>query len=73
METKLNPTPDSICARCHEQVSLEPDLDPSTFCNTCAQNIVEELLLIVPKPPNAIDWEKGVEILNVLQKELYAP
>lgn len=33
-----------------------------------AKAIGEELRQLVPKPPNAITWERGVEILNHVQK-----
>lgn len=63
----------SDCPKCHDSFYIEPDLDPTKFCNLCAQNIVERLLEITPEPPNAITYEQGVDILNAVQSELYPP
>ncbi len=62
---------DYDCQKCGDFYSLESDLEPTTFCNTCAQTIIEKLIEIVPQPPIAITYERGVEILNTIQAELY--
>lgn len=61
------------CRKCGEEYSLRPECEPTTFCDLCAQTIIARLEEIVPEPPSAITWERGVEILNVIQKELYIP
>lgn len=32
---------------------------------------MDKLRQMTPEPPNAITWERGVEILNVVQEHLY--
>jgi len=60
-----------MCAKCEVWYELRPEDEPTTFCDSCAQIIVEKMLAITPKPPNAITWEIGNLILDTLQDELY--
>lgn len=62
---------DHQCQKCGDYYGCRPECEPTTFCDTCAQTIVARLEEITPEPPNAITRERGVEILNALQKELY--
>lgn len=59
------------CIRCGDIYQLRGDCESTDYCDLCCQDIVFKLSQITPKPPKAITYEMGVEILNVLQKELY--
>lgn len=61
------------CKRCGMHFTLPNDGVPPEFCGDCAQSILSKLSSIVPKPPDAITWERGVEILNALQGVLHGP
>jgi len=62
---------DPSCARCGDNYSLRDGLEPTRFCDVCAQTILERLITITPEPPKAITHEAGCKILDVLQKEIW--
>lgn len=41
------PDPESCCLRCHEQMSVPAELEPSALCDRCAQWLVSEALPVV--------------------------
>jgi hypothetical protein len=59
------------CQKCGDHYALRDGCDPTSFCDTCAQTVISNLESIVPEPPNAITYERGVEILNAIQKDIY--
>lgn len=61
------------CKRCGTHFNMGPDGLPNDFCGECSQTILGKIARMTPKPPDAITWERGVEILNVVQRELYGP
>ena len=67
----LEAFPKIECQKCGWLYVLGYGDEPTTFCHSCAQEIISKLEKITPKPPNAITWENWVEILNLIQKELY--
>lgn len=61
----------NYCRKCGSDYDCHDGFDPTIFCDTCAQIIVERLAELVPEPPKAITWEMGVEILNVIQEQIH--
>lgn len=75
----LKPTEDlgngdeeGCCKKCGAFYDLREGCEPTRFCDTCAQEILESLIDIIPEPPKAITWEIGSEILTKLQNEIYS-
>ena len=60
-----------LCHKCGDEYLLRDGHTPTVFCDPCAQTIISGLRKIVPRPPNAITWENGTQILNTIQRELY--
>lgn len=52
-------------------MSIPSDLEPTTFCNECAQRILAHIDPLVPKPPCAVTYEQGVRIVDAVQAFLY--
>lgn len=59
------------CVICGDYYALRSECEPTEFCDLCAQTILYVIAPMVPKPPAAITWEMGNEILTKLQNELW--
>lgn len=58
------------CAKCGDTYSLDPELNPTMFCNTCAQALLEEILKIVPNLKTQYSPGEGLLILQRIQEEI---
>ncbi len=64
---------ETCCVKCGTGFYIDPELEATDYCDLCCQQIVHLLAIETPKPPAVITYEQGVEILNLIQRELYSP
>lgn len=60
-----------MCEKCGAEYELRDGCDVTAFCDLCAQDIVERMRFMVPQLPKSITWVQGVQILGMLQAELF--
>lgn len=59
------------CAKCGDHYSLDPEFEPTKFCNLCAQTLLQEILKIVPDRWTQCSDKESQLVLRKIKRELY--